>query len=254
MDNLLALSTGPSCEGMLNGSMAEPWNQVSALFVTALATHATFVWRREGRGDGLGLILCLSAMAVGIGGAIYHGHPSDDLLPLEVVPAPVFMLFCFVALLQRAFNVDRIGIVLNIIGIVLASAFLMMLVPSRFLGGGALYLAPLIGLYVSAIYLILNARIGMHQDRSLTGVAAQKSDAEHFPRLKAGYGLLQAGILLALALVARAIDLPFCARFGLYLHVLWHILAALAAYRIMMICLLYPVSDRRPAGLVPRAG
>lgn len=251
MDNLLAFASGPSCEGILNHSVAETWNQVSALLITILAIHALFVWRRERRGDFLGLLLCLSAMAVGIGGAIYHGHPSEALLPLEIVPAPVFMLVCFVALLQRTFCLDRLGMGLNLIGIVLAAVFLMMLVPGRLLGGGAHYLAPLIGLYASSVYLIMNARIGMHEDRTLTGVAAQRSDAMHFPRLKAGYGLLQAGILLALALVARALDLPLCGRSGVYLHVCWHILAGLAAYRVMMICLLYPVPEERPRQLAP---
>ena len=245
VDSFLKFSAKPTCERLLNGLAGEPWNEVSALFVTLVACAALFVWYREGRRDPATLLLCVLAMLIGLGGSVFHHAPSAATIPFELVPAPLFIVACFALVLHRVVGLDLLVTALNIAAFVLGLVMISMLFPADMLGGGAHYLAPLLALYIVSAGLIVRARLAMHDDMSLTGLAAARSDALHFPRLKAGYGLLQAGILLALALVARALDAPSCDQFPMGLHWLWHVFGGLSVGKLLFVCLQFPLEPEQ---------
>lgn len=244
VDAFLKFSAKPVCERLVNGHSGEPLNIATALVVTLIACAAVVTWYREGRRDLAVLGLCVLAMLIGIGGFVFHLAPSAQTLPFEVVPSPVFIVACFALVLHRVVGLDLLVTGLNIAAFVLGLWFFILLFPADSLGGGVRYLAPLLALYILSAVLIVRARLGMHDDLSLTGAAAARSDALHFPRLKAGYGLLQAGILLALALVARALDGPLCDQVPLGLHWLWHVFGGLSVGKLLYVCLRFPHAPR----------
>lgn len=254
LNSLLKFSSAPTCERLVSGGIAEPINQISTLLVSVLAIYALTVWRKEGRGDPLTLGLSLLAIVIGLGGFVYHGAPSDQHILFEVMPPILFMVGCFACILKRMFNLETLVSLLNIAGFTLFGAFFIAVLPADALGGGARYIVPLFALYIVAVTLILKARVGLHEDRSLVGAAAQRSDAQHFPKLRAGYGLLQAGILLAMALAARALDAPLCGTVPGGLHPVWHVLAGVAAIKILLVCIRFPYEAKAAPDFAPRRG
>lgn len=244
VDSLLKFSIRPVCERLTNGALGEPLNMASALAVSLIACAALVVWFRDGRRDMPTLILCLLAILVGVGGYVFHGEPSSQMLMFEVLPPVLFSVLTFTLVLRRMFGFDPLVTVLHMVGFVLVAALLIVVFPVDALGGGARYLAPLLALYIAAGALIIQARLGMHEDRMLKGAAASRSDAVHFPKLKAGYGLLQAGMLLAVALVARAIDLRVCDQVPMGLHFLWHVFGAMSAGKLLFLCIRFPVPEQ----------
>ena len=212
------------CERLGDGPWAEPLNAVSnaAFFIAALVAFVH--WRQKGGTDRPALVLILIAAMVGVGSLAWHTFRSPMTLIMDVVPIQIFVFGYFILALRRFFTLGWpvTGLFLGLfLAITLAVKHF---VPTSTLAGGAQYIPALITLYLFGAALVIETRISMHRDMPLTGRAAATSDARHFPRLKAGYALLYAGLVFALSLTARTLDLPFCPQFGLGLHFFWHIL------------------------------
>ncbi|HRJ69504.1 MAG TPA: hypothetical protein PK812_07840 [Beijerinckiaceae bacterium] len=217
------------CERAGDGPWAEPLNVLSSGAFFLAAGVGWMLWRRAGRADRPIGWLALAVALIGCGSLSWHVWRQPWAFAADVVTAQVF-IFAYMALALRRFF--RLGWPLTGAWLaVLAAATLLarQVIPSTALAGGATDIPALLALYLMGAVLVLRARVALHADMPLTGHAAAASDARHFPALRAGYALILAGILFALALAARTLDLPFCAQIPVGLHALWHILWAMAA-------------------------
>lgn len=240
----------PVCERFSSGS--EPMNMASAGLIVVVALYALSVWFRAWHRDGFQLVLTLLALMVGLGSLAFHAVPALHVILLDSAPLKLFFLAYFVLILRRMYGypAGRTGLFLLLI--VLAALLLALAVPPTEVGEGSRLLTLLAALYLMAGGLVIKARIGMHQDRGLTGMAAARSDALHFPRLRAGYGLVIVGIIFALGLAAKALDMPLCNRFAFGSHFLWHGLVALMLWRMLVIAFHYPTAPEVQARLAEK--
>lgn len=248
MDFLAKIEMPLLCERMSGGSYGEPLNVLSALVTLVFCAVALNLWLKEGRRDPATLLLGILLAFTAISSAVFHSFPSPLTMYFEVLPVFLFVLWGFALVLHRMFRFDWLTTALNIVGFVLVAVLFALILPKSALGGGAQFLAPMIALYVLGAALIITARMGMHDDERLTGAAAARSDAVHFPRLKAGYGLLQMGILFVLALVARTLDMPMCASWPYGMHFIWHLLVGVAAFKLVIVCIRFPTDLPQPGG------
>ena len=234
------------CERFSTGS--EPVNLISAGLIVLMALHALFVWIRSWHREPVQFLLAVLALAVGAGALAYHAVASDAVAVYEDVPLILFLLACFMVILRRMYLIGRVGTVLIVALIVAIQAAFVVLVPPAQISGGA-FMTLLAALYLMAGGLVIKARLGMNADKGLTGMAAARSDALHFPRLRAGYGLVVVGIIFALGLAAKALDMPLCNRFALGSHFIWHLAVALVVWRVLMITTHYPTAPEVKARL-----
>jgi hypothetical protein len=213
-----------TCERGLSAAMAaEPVNVLTAFACLAVAALALRLWRAGGGRDRGGLALVLATAGIGLGWPLAHlGWPALAVVA-ELLPVLLVGLIAFALVLHRVLEASPLQVIaacsalLAALGLVLGA-----------LGPLAAAVVPLFALYCLAATLILRARLGMHQDRELKGLAAARSDRRHFPHVKLGYALVQTGILIAIGIVVRAYDAALCGVAPVSLHALWHLLAALA--------------------------
>jgi len=226
---------------------AEVFNSISALAVSFAAIYALIAWRRLPSRDWPLFAVIVMAFVIGPMSAAFHWAPTLPGLLFDVIPIQVFVLSVFALVLLRILQFDLLVTALNLAGFVLVAQMFKLMLPAGALGGGAHYIAPLIALYVLGGGLIVVARLGMHADEAATGARASRADAEHFPRLHAGFGLLQVGIVLAVALVFRAMDMPLCANWPHGTHFIWHVLVAVAVGKLLMVCIAHAAAQARAA-------
>lgn len=240
----------PMCERFSTGS--EPLNTASAGLILLMGLYALFVWFRSWHRDRFQLVLTLLAIAVGAGMLVFHTVATLAVVQLDSLPLKLFLLASFILILRRMYRLSLLRTTLVIALIVLTSLLFALLVPPGEIGEGSRYLTLLAALYLMAGGLIIKARLGMHGDRGLTGMAAARSDALHFPRLRAGYGLIVVGIIFALALAVKALDMPLCNRFASGSHFVFHLLVAVMLWRMLSIAFHYPTAPEVQARLAEK--
>lgn len=231
------------CERTSFGS--EVLNATSSLAISLVSLFALLAWRRLSGRDWPLLAVIGMAFVIGPLSAVFHWAPTVAGSWFDVVPMQAFVLSTFALVLHRMLHFDRLVTALHLSGFVLLAQIFKLVLPESALGGGAHYVAPLLALYILGGGLIISARLGMHEHENATGARAARADAEHFPRLHAGYGLIQVGILLAVALVLRAMDMPLCASWPYGTHFVWHILVALAVGKLLLVCVAHSAAQAR---------
>lgn len=210
------------CERFGDGVFAEPLNLLSNAAFFLAAGYGWLLWKRAGGQDRPAFRLVVLAALIGVGSLAWHGWRQPWTLLADVIPIQMFVFAYFALALRRFF---RLGWPLTAGWLVVFAAVTLLFrqsVPPAALAGGAVYLPALVALYLFGAVLALRARMALHADMSLTGHAAAASDARHFPALRAGYTLIFAGLVFALSLTARTLDMPFCASVPVGLHFLWH--------------------------------
>src|SRR6266705_198942 len=85
-------SVGYYCGRLGPGLLGEPLNSFSNLAFVLVALLAWQLWRPSSARDRWQLLLIALAAFIGIGSFIFHGHPTADTLPIDLVPIQVFGL------------------------------------------------------------------------------------------------------------------------------------------------------------------
>ncbi len=85
-------SVGYYCGRLGPGLLGEPLNSFSNLAFVLGALLAWQLWRSSSARDRWQLLLIALAAFIGIGSFIFHGHPTADTLPIDLVPIQVFGL------------------------------------------------------------------------------------------------------------------------------------------------------------------
>ena len=235
------------CERFSTG--AEPVNATSAGLIVLVALYSLFVWFRSWHRDGGQLALSVLALATGVGAVGFHVIARPPFALAEAAPLMLFLLVAFVLILRRMFRAGGLVTLLVLALVLMVHLALTLAGGAADMGESARFLTLLAALYLMAGGLVIKARLGMNADRGLTGMAAARSDALHFPRLRAGYGLVVVGIIFALGLAAKSMDMPLCNRFAIGSHFIWHLAVAIVVWRVLMIALHYPTAPEVKARL-----
>jgi hypothetical protein len=200
----LGRSIDAYCERTDAGLWSEPLNAATnaAFLVAALA--ALLLWMRRGGRDGPALLLILVVVAVGLGSFAFHTLATVAASLADVIPIAFFIYGYFLLAMRRYLGLGMAGGLVATAGFFAASLLI-----ARGLGG-------LVGSsagYVPALVALLG----------LGGTLATR-------RHPAGVGLIAAGTVFAVSLVARTIDGPLCALLPTGTHFLWHVLNAVVLY------------------------
>jgi hypothetical protein len=191
------------CERMGPGFWAEPWNAVTnAFFIIAAIAGYAYAARQE-RLDWPLVVLITITVAVGAGSFLFHTFATVWAVIADVVPIQLFILFYFALAMRRFAGMPWWGAALATVAFVAFSAVggsvLADLAGER-LNGSEGYLPPLAALLAVGGALFIAGRTG------------------------AGGALMVAGVLFAVSLSFRTVDMAVCDAFPVGTHFLWHTL------------------------------
>ena len=192
------------CERIDASLWSEPLNAVTnaAFIIAALA--ALGLWLGRGRGDGPAFALILVAVAVGIGSFAFHTVATVGASLADVIPIAVFIYGYFFLAMRRYLRLGAVGGVLATLLFFAASVLI-----SRGLGG-------LVGSSAGYVPALL----------ALVGLGGYLASRRH----PAGEGLIAAGAVFAVSLIARTVDGPLCALVPIGTHFVWHVFNAVVLY------------------------
>lgn len=239
MPSLRSFSLPEYCERTSHYVFSEPANALSSLAVIIVAIIGLRAWYRKGGLDRLTLLLVAAVFLTGIGSAMFHTLRSPLTFFTEIVPVFIFILGCLAIIIMRLFGQGAVITLIHLVGFSAATLMVTLMLTPKAIGNGSWFIMPLIAQYILGATLVLRGRVGMYEDRHLVGRAAKQSDLINFPQLKMGYALIQSGLLLAVALLARSYDSQLCEQFPLGLHFVWHLLVAGAIGTLLFACIKY---------------
>lgn len=191
------------CERLGPGFWAEPWNAVTNGFFILAAIASYFYATRRGQLDWPLVVLITITVAVGIGSFLFHTFATVWAVIADVVPIQLFILTYFALAMRRFAGLPWWGAALATAAFVAFSAVggeaLGEALGDR-LNGSEGYLPPLAALIAVGGALYVAGRTG------------------------AGGALMAAGLLFAVSLSFRTVDMAVCDAFPLGTHFLWHAL------------------------------
>ena len=221
------------CERVDPSFWAEPLNAVSnGAFVVA----AVFVgWRILSHRplDRPALFFAVLIGVIGIGSFLFHTFATRWSAVADVVPIMLFIHgFLFLAM-RRFFGLGILAsLLIAVVFFVLSGAFAASL-PDGFLNGSGSYLPALAALIV--IGLVLRVRAN-HAERWLaspktriyeTAVDEEEARASRVIRPRAAaLFLLLAGLVFAVSVTFRSVDMAVCDALPIGVHYMWHVLNA----------------------------
>jgi hypothetical protein len=216
-------------EFIVGGFPVEPWNAISSFVIVFFGLAASWlVLKRTPRAYEL-YVLCALLITNGVGSVLWHGLRTDWSLPLDFVPAIIFLLG--VSFLW-AWRVTSLWPALAILGGLLAIqfGFRFLDIQMSFFQRWTIMAGTLV---VMGIFLTVRTR-AYSKEAALTG-----------------------GLALVAAVTAatfRSLDSASCESLGFGSHFLWHVFLSSAAFLCMYtVVTLYGVAGARES--VPqRAG
>jgi hypothetical protein len=191
------------CERLGPGFWAEPWNAVTNLaFILAAVGGYAYAARQE-RLDWPLIVLITITVAVGIGSFLFHTFATVWAVLADVIPIQLFILVYFTLAMRRFAGFPWWGAVLATLVFIAFSAVgggLLGDLAGERLNGSEGYLPPLAALLAVGAALYVAGRTGP------------------------GGSLMIAGLLFAVSLSFRTVDMAVCQAFPLGTHFLWHVL------------------------------
>ena len=200
----LGRSIDAYCERTDASLWSEPLNAVTNAAFLVAAIAALILWMRRGGRDGPALLLILAVVAVGLGSLAFHTLATVGASLADVIPIAIFIYGYFLLAMRRYLGLGAVGGVLATAGFFAASLLI------------ARVLTPLLGTSAGYVPALL-ALVG------LGGYLASRGHA-------AGEGLVAAGAVFVVSLIARTIDGPICALVPVGTHFIWHVLNAVVLY------------------------
>ena len=216
---------GPQyCEtpGLADGFPVEPWNAISSGVIVLWGLAALVLVARRRPNDLWLYALCALLIVNGVGSILWHGLREQWTLPLDALPAVVFVIgvaFLWARKVAPLWQAAVLGIVLVALPVVL---FRFDIVPP----GLSRMLTSAIVITIGAVWLIA-LTVPVSRAAAVTGAAAL------------GFAFL--------ALFMRSYDGWACAQLGFGSHFLWHIFLSTAAFVAMRVLVtLEPPPEKRP--------
>ncbi|MGH1417766.1 MAG: ceramidase domain-containing protein [Hyphomicrobiaceae bacterium] len=203
---------------------AEPLNAVTNAAFLIAAMVAFVIWLRQPPENRriTDLVLTLLVAIIGIGSFLFHTLATRWASMADVIPIGIFMLAYMAYALKRFFNVGWLitafGLLVFVIG--LWQAGQMRCDGGRCLNGSAAYIPAFIALVVLGLLLAAN-------------------------RHRAGLSLVAAGLIFAVSLTARTVDMAICPSSALTgagpmgTHFIWHLLNATLLFILLRAAILY---------------
>lgn len=213
------------CERGQNPSFwAEPLNAFTngAFIIAALA--AFIIWLRQPRDNRrlVDLALILSVVIIGVGSFLFHTLATRWASLADIIPIGIFMLAYMAYALKRFINVGWLitafGLVVFVLGLWQAGE--MRCDGGRCLNGSVAYFPAFVALVLLGILLA-------------------------FQRHPAGLSLISAGLIFAVSLTARSIDMAICPSTAFVgeqpmgTHFIWHMLNATLLFILLRAAVLY---------------
>ncbi len=197
------------CERLDASFWSEPLNALSNLsFIIA----GVILLRRARRlGDMTGQLLALNILAVGIGSFLFHTLAVRWAMLADVIPITIFILFYLAVALRRFLNL-RPALIAGAVAAFIVASYAV--VPQ---------LEPLMGTtgaYVPALIAII--------------VVSFASGAKSPFVAKS---LMATGLVFAISMSFRAIDMPVCDADPYGTHMVWHILNGIVLYMLVSLAL-----------------
>lgn len=195
-------TVGYYCGRFSPGAFGEPLNSLSNVAFVAGAWFALIVWRRNADRDPWQLVLFALAAAIGVGSFTFHTWPTPTTLLVDLVPIQIFGI-AFVSYACVRYLHARVLVMFTFaVCFFFARQYWIVLTQRAGLGGGITHVPSLAVLTAVGVLL-------------------------HVKRLRIGRYVLLACAAYASALLVRSFDLPFCSRFPIGVHWIWHLLTAL---------------------------
>lgn len=212
------------CERLGPGFWAEPWNAVTnAAFVIA-AVVAYIVAARRGAVDWPIAVLVVITVLVGIGSFLFHTVATLWALLADVIPIQLFIVFYFLFAMRRFAGLPWWGAGLATVAFLVFS-FLGEGVLGEWLGpvmnGSEGYVPPLLALLMVGGVLVSVGRTG------------------------AGWSLIAGGLIFAVSLTFRTLDMAVCGQFPRGTHFIWHTLNGVLLGFLVIALARYGVVRRR---------
>lgn len=212
------------CERTDPGFWAEP---VNALTNAAFVAVGLLAWRRA-RAEGADAwirILCLWVAAIGVGSFLFHTFANRWSALADVVPIWTFVAVYVVFTLRRIFGLGRVAT-----GVALAIG------------------VAVVALVMQALPEGLAARTNNATQYFPAAIAFIAFAAAFVWTRRPGAGLIvAAGLVFALSLFFRSIDMAACDHLPLGTHFLWHLLNATMLGLLLVVALRHGSRKAAPA-------
>jgi hypothetical protein len=194
------------CERTDPSFWAEPVNAISNVAFLIAAVVAFAQWRRAGRSDWPVLALIALTAIIGIGSFIFHTVATSGAILFDTIPIAVFIYGYLFFALRRFLGLSLLAASALLIAFVGVSYAESAIVPEGALNGSHAYLPALAATVLIGLITI---------------------------KRTAGPLILAAGVVLAVSLTFRSIDMAACTALPLGTHFLWHTLNGVVLYLLL---------------------
>lgn len=197
------------CERLDPSFWSEPLNALSnASFIIA---GIVLLLRARRLGDRTGLALALNVLAVGIGSFLFHTLAVRWAMLADVIPITVFILFYLAVAIRRFLRLSR-WVTAGIVAVFLILNYLVVPVLEPLMGTTGGYVPALLAIIVVSF------------------LSASRSPF-------VAKSLIAAGLVFAISMSFRALDLPVCDADPYGTHMVWHILNGIVLYMLVSLAL-----------------
>ena len=200
------------CERVGPEFWAEPLNAVTNAGFLIAAIVAFVMWRKKTPDDRVALALIGVVFLTGIGSFLFHTFATKWAEMADVIPIVVFIHFYLLIALKRFLRMSWVLAGALVIGFfVMSPGFGEVWAP--IVGSSAFYLPALLAIFA-------------------VGIAFWRTDR------RLGRDLLLSGVLFAVSVTFRALDMPLCPDVTAGTHFLWHILNSLVLFSLLRVLIL----------------
>lgn len=199
------------CERLGPGFWAEPLNAVSNASFIVAGIVLYMQWQSTRDRPVTGLLLVINVLAVGIGSFLFHTFANRWSEVADVLPITVFIHLYLLLALRNFLGLKW----WQAAGLTLAFFAISPLLAMR--------IAPLVGssaFYIPALLAIFGVAI-----------------AANWTNRAVALRLRDTGIVFALSIALRSVDMPFCDSLPTGTHVFWHILNGVVLYLLVRLYL-----------------
>ncbi|WP_346915517.1 ceramidase domain-containing protein [uncultured Roseibium sp.] len=201
------------CERLGPEFWAEPLNAVTNAAFLIAAIAAFLMWRKKTPDDRVALALIGVVFLTGIGSFLFHTFATRWAGMADVIPIVVFIHFYLLIALKRFLGLSWVLAGALVIGFFVMSPGLGE-VWAPIVGSSAFYLPALLAIFA-------------------VGIAFWRIDN------RLGRDLLLTGVLFAVSVTFRALDMPLCADVTAGTHFLWHIFNSLVLFSLLRVLILH---------------